>query len=267
MNKAENASLELKSIDELIQVDSPLRRMNPLSKFIITIVYILTTMSFYKYDVSGLIFMLLFPVIGYQVAMIPMRLCFYKLRIVMPLVCIMGILNPFFDRQIMLTLFGVGISGGVISMLTLVIKGILCLMASFLLIATTPIEEICGALRHLHIPTVIVSLILLTYRYVYVLLSEASILFTGYQLRAPGQKGIHISAWGSFLGQLLLRSVDRAENLYDSMLLRGYNGDIPYDYKQYKSGISVAVTAIVIMVMIVARLYNLPVLLGSLLTG
>ena len=37
-------------------------------------------------------------------------------------------------------------------MATLMMKGVFCLMASFLLIATTSIEEICGALRKLHFP-------------------------------------------------------------------------------------------------------------------
>ena len=49
-----------------------------------------------------------------------------------------------------------------------------------------------------------------------------------YHLRAPGQKGLHISAWGSFLGQLLLRSMDRAQELYSSMLLRGYHQHFHY---------------------------------------
>ena len=34
--------------------------------------------------------------------------------------------------------------------------------------------------------------------------------------------------WGSLAGQLLLRSMDRAEDVYESMLLRGYQGDYRY---------------------------------------
>ena len=49
-----------------------------------------------------------------------------------------------------------------------------------------------------------------------------------YHLRAPGQKGIHVSAWGSFLGQLLLRTMDRGRELYESMLLRGYHEHFHY---------------------------------------
>ncbi|MBQ1407612.1 MAG: hypothetical protein IIY88_05715 [Eubacterium sp.] len=57
-----------------------------------------------------------------------------------------------------------------------------------------------------------------------------------YHLRAPGQKGIHFSAWGSFLGQLLLRSMDRAQELYSSMLLRGYHEHFHYaDIDRFKT--------------------------------
>lgn len=51
-------------------------------------------------------------------------------------------------------------------------------------------------------------------------------MMLAYKLRAPGQKGIHFKVWGSFLGLLLLRSMDRAQTVYESMLLRGYQGEI-----------------------------------------
>jgi cobalt/nickel transport system permease protein len=57
---------------------------------------------------------------------------------------------------------------------------------------------------------------------------ELAVMTDAYHLRAPGQKGIHRSAWGSFLGQLLLRSMDRAQELYSSMLLRGYHHHFHY---------------------------------------
>ena len=85
-----------------------------------------------------------------------------------------------------------------------------------------------------------------------------------YSLRAPGQKGIHISAWGSFLGQLLLRSMDRAEALYHSMLLRGFRGE--YYYAEVpECGVSgVVFTVVCILAFLCARWVNLPALLGSL---
>ena len=157
----------------------------------------------------------------------------------------MGLLNPIFDRQIVTQIGTLAVSGGVVSMLTLVMKGVFCLLASFLLMATTTIEEICRALRQLHLPKTITSLLLLTFRYIGVLLSEVSVMQEAYSLRAPGQKGVHISAWGSFLGQLLLRSMDRAEALYESMELRGFCGDFSYAVRPQRLGRVLAVCDLV----------------------
>ena len=228
MNKMEKALHELSQMDELAAQNSPIHRLHPAAKLVSTIAYIVLVVSFHKYELSGLIPMVLWPVLLFQVSGIPVGTCFYKLRIVLPLVMAVGLVNPFFDRAPMLVIGGVSVSGGVISMVTLMLKGLFCLMASFLLMATTPIDSLCAALRKFHVPGVMVTLLLLTYRYVGVMTEELAIMTDAYHLRAPGQKGIHVSAWGSFLGQMLLRSMDRAQELYSSMLLRGYHEHFHY---------------------------------------
>ena len=226
---------ELAEMDELAARSSPVHALHPAAKLIATVAYILVTLSFDKYDLSGLVPMLLWPVLIFAVSGVEVRSCFYKLRIVLPLVMAVGLFNPFFDREILLRLGPLAVSGGVVSMLTLMLKGLYCLMASFLLMATTPIDSLCAALRQLHVPKILVTLLLLTYRYVGVMTEELAVMTDAYHLRAPGQKGIHVSAWGSFLGQLLLRSMDRAQELYSSMLLRGYHQHFHYaDIKPFR---------------------------------
>ena len=219
---------ELAEMDALAARRSPIHQLHPAAKLIATVIYILVVVSFHKHDLSGLIPMVLWPVLLFQISGIPVRTCFYKLRIVLPLVLAVGLFNPFFDRAPLLYLGAVPVSGGAVSMLSLMLKGTLCLMASFLLMATTSIDHLCAALRKLHIPGMLVTLLLLTYRYVGVLAGELAVMTDAYHLRAPGQKGIHVSAWGSFLGQLLLRSMDRAQELYAGMLLRGYHEHFHY---------------------------------------
>lgn len=237
MNKMQKALYELKEMDALAAGDSPVHARHPLCKLAVTVAYIACAVSFNKYDLTGLVVMALYPAIAFQLSGIPLRTCFYKLRVVLPLVMAVGLFNPFFDRAPMLMLGGVVVSGGVISMLTLMLKGVLCLTASFLLIATTPIDALCAALRKLRMPSMLVTLLLLTYRYVGVMTEEVAVMTEAYHLRAPGQRGIHVSAWGSFLGQLLLRSMDRAQELYDSMRLRGFRGDFFYaDSKPFDAG-------------------------------
>ena len=153
------------------------------------------------------------------------------------LLVLVGIANLFFDRAPVLTLGSVVLSGGAVTLLVLVVKGVLCFLAVYLLIATTGMERVCAALRQLHVPRVLVTTILLTYRYIVLLLQEGNRISTAYALRAPGEKGIHFRAWGSLLGQLLLRSVDRAQLVYESMMLRGYGWrDDPAPTRQPQKG-------------------------------
>lgn len=263
MDKISHALTEFQEMDELSAQSSPIHNMHPLIKLGVTLAYIFFVVSFDKYNLSGLIIMVLYPIIMFQVSGISMRTCFYKLRIVMPLVCAVGLVNPFFDKATMLYIGNVAISGGVISMITLMLKGVFALMASFLLIATTSMDAICAALRRIHIPGLIVTLLLLTYRYIAVMLEEVGIMSEAYHLRAPNQKGIHISAWGSFLGQLLLRSMDRADELYQSMQLRGFKDEFYYaDTKPCTAG-AVIYMLVCIAFFVVARRYNLPQMLGN----
>ena len=235
MNKMQKAIRELAEMDELAARSSPIHTLHPLAKLIATIAYIVVTLSFDKYDLGGLVPMVLWPILLFQISGIDVKSCFYKLRIVLPLVMAVGLFNPFFDKTVVLKLGNLAVTGGSFSMLTLMLKGLFCLMASFLLMATTPIDNLCAALRQLHVPKMLVTLLLLTYRYVGVMTEELAVMTDAYHLRAPGQKGIHISAWGSFLGQLLLRSMDRAQELYSSMLLRGYHQHFHYvDIKPFR---------------------------------
>ncbi|MBQ9153557.1 MAG: cobalt ECF transporter T component CbiQ [Solobacterium sp.] len=226
MNRIDQALNEMRKIDELAEMNSPVHRFCSLSKMAVTIMYILTVMSFPRHALSALILMIIYPASVSALSGISLRFALHKMRYVLPLVMAVGIFQPFLEREIMLRIGPVPVSAGVISMLVLMLKGIYCLLASFLLIAATPADRLFASLRRIHVPQIFVTLLLLTWRYIAVLGEEASVMMTAYQLRAPDQKGIHWRSWGSFIGQLLLRTMDRAQELYESMLMRGYHGEI-----------------------------------------
>ena len=242
-NNISNAIHEITKIDELARKNQWINNIHPLVKLAVTIFYIILTVSKSKYDISGLLKMAVYPVIIFILGEINFKESLKRLKIVLPLVCLIGILNPFFEKQILFQFHGIqlsksivlfknlSITSGMISMITLILKGILSVFASYLLIATTTIEKICYALRLIKIPSVIVTQIMLTYRYVTLFLSEVHLTTQAYSLRAPKQKGIHIKNWGSLLGQLLLRSMDRAYDVYSSMTLRGFCGEYYYNNK------------------------------------
>ncbi|MDO4960937.1 MAG: cobalt ECF transporter T component CbiQ [Eubacteriales bacterium] len=200
---------------------------HPLVKLIITVFYIAVTVSFDKYDLPGLFAMFVYPLAGFILSEISFADTLKRIRLVLPFVLLLGILNPFLDRHVIM-LGGFAVRGGSISMITLILKCIFTVLAAYLLVATTPLERICYALQMLHVPEIMITQIMLMYRYIFLLINEVGRISQAYALRAPGQKGINIKAWGPLVGQLLLRTIDRGTLVYESMLLRGYSGN--YDY-------------------------------------
>lgn len=264
MDQLSRAQSELSKMDAIAAGDSVVHRMHPLCKLFVTVAYIFTVVSFDKYDISGLVVMILYPVLLFQAAQIPVHFCFYKIRVVLPFICAVGLVNPFLDHMPVVQLGNMVLTGGLISMLTLMMKGCFALTASFLLIATTPMDSLCAALRRIRVPGILITLFLLTYRYIGILMGEAAVMVQAYSLRAPNQKGLHISAWGSFLGQLLLRSMDRAQELYSSMILRGFAGDFFYcDIPACRMD-SIWFTAGSFCFFVCARLVNIAQLIGNL---
>ena len=241
MQSIEKQLHEMNKLQNLQQRSHWMNALHPLGKLLVCIFYIIMVASFHKYDLQGMILMAVFPIFGFVAGDLSFREGVYRMRLILPLVIFVGIFNPFFDHNILFYIggtakeiaagqsavgsAGIPVTGGVISMLTLMLKGIYCVLSAYILIATTSIEEICYALRMLHIPRIIVIVILLIYRYFGLMAGEADRITTAYMLRAPSQKGIHYKAWGTLVGQWLLRSMDRAGNVYDSMLLRGFSGD------------------------------------------
>ena len=186
MSKIDGAIYEIHYMDTVANRDQWVNQIHPLVKLLLTILYIAVTVSFSKYDLAGVLLMGVYPAALFVLGEISFRDSIRRLRVVLPLVCFVGLFNPFFDRTPIAQVGGLVITTGMISMVTLMIKGVYSVLASYLLIATTPIEKICYAMRLLKIPAVVVTQIQLSYRYVTVLLGEASRIMQAYSLRAPG---------------------------------------------------------------------------------
>lgn len=219
---------EIKKIDELQQRDIWINKLHPVVKLIVVVAYSVLVVSVDKYNLALMILMSIFPLITFMIADLKYKQAFQRMKVVLILVIGVGIFNPMLDRELIGYVGKIPITTGMISMLTLILKGIYTVIMAYILIATTCIEDICYALRLIKVPKVLVTLILLIYRYIFIMIEEASKMMMSYKLRAPKQRGIHYRVWGPLVGQWLLRSMDRAENVYESMQLRGFDGEFYY---------------------------------------
>lgn len=237
MDRIDRAVAEYRSVEEEARGKGPLHDLHPLSKLLVTVSYLVILLSFHRYDLEGVLMMGAYPVLLFAWGNVPVRPMWRRMRVILIPVCLVGIANPFFDP-----------SGGFVSMASLLLKGLFAVAATYLLMVTTPMDDLCRALRKLRVPAVLVTVVLLIYRYLTVFLEEVARMRTAYSLRAPGQKGIHFRVWGPMVGMLLLRSVDRSESVYQGMVLRGFHGDFHYGREHsfsWKDGLYILLSILV----------------------
>ena len=222
-------------LDALSYRDTVMHRLDPRAKLIATLAFIITVVSFSKYEVTGLLPFLLFPVLLFALGDIPIKFILKKVLVVSPFAIIIGIFNPLLDRQVLHTLCGVPISGGWISFFSIMLKFFLTITSALLLIATTSFPGICHALRKLGMPEIFVSQLLFLYRYIFVLTEEAMTTVRARDMRSFGYRGLGMKVFTSIIGTLFLKTVERAERIYQAMLSRGFRGTIhtlrPYRFR------------------------------------
>ncbi|NMD71086.1 cobalt ECF transporter T component CbiQ [Bacillus sp. DNRA2] len=266
MENIKSSLYNLRLLDDLAHLDSFIHKLHPLIKLLTTIVFLVTVVSFQKTEIIRLIPFFFYPILIFTLAEIPLLPILKRVLLVAPFIIGIGIFNPMFDQHSVFIL-GIEIAQGWLTFISLCVKGLLTVTASLLLIATTGMERIAAALRTLKVPKLFVMQLLLTYRYISVLIEEVGRMLRAYSLRAPGQKGIERNAWGPFAGQLILRTFERAQRVYQAMNLRGFTGEY-YTGTSAKFGMKDLVYfAGWSLLFILSRLYNLPLLLGQMFTG
>lgn len=111
---------------------------------------------------------------------------------------------------------------------TVLLRAWLAVQAAALLLATTRYRELLWALEALRAPALIVSMLGLTYRYLFLLADDALRMLRARRARSGGGRGPGL-AWqaraaGGMVGSLFLRALDRSQRVHAAMLARGFDG-------------------------------------------
>lgn len=123
---------------------------------------------------------------------------------------------------------------GLILFLTILVKSWLSVQAVLLLTATTHALDVIRALHAFRLPVVLITILAVTYRYLFVLMAAAQQLGRARACRSaavPGRRSgrnvlWHIRVLGHMIGTLFLRSYERSERIYVAMISRGYDGEV-----------------------------------------
>lgn len=194
---------------------------------IITIVFLVAVLSVPLQEPQKLIWLAAYPIIFSEIAGIGYLKVLLKSLWIIPLVALIGMFNPIIDTE---PAFSVGdkiISKGWVSFISIVLRGILSLQGVILLVETTGFLDIFNTLLTFKCPTLLVTQLQLTYRYISVIIEEAVVMRRARESRGFGEKSYPLKMWAAMIGQLLLRSIMRATRIHRAMLARGFNGSIP----------------------------------------
>lgn len=222
-----NAMVHMRALEEQSAKATFVHARHPLAHLLVTLFALAAAASFDRYALAAPLPLLIYPLFMLTAGEIPLRLILARMLPALPLALGVGLAGPVADRVLVEVLPGVTVAAGWISLLSIALRGCLCVACSLLMMAVTGMPGLSEALLALRVPRTLVTQLLFTFRSVQTLAEEAGRISLAYRLRAPGKRAPSIREWGTLAGQWLLRSLRRAERIDAAMRCRGFSGAWP----------------------------------------
>lgn len=259
--------LSVGQMDDLGRLDSPVHRIDARVKAAVTFAFIAVVVSFGPHEVSALTPLAAYPLYLVAAGGIPVRAIARKILVASPFAVAVAIFNPLLDRETMVMVAGVGISGGWVSFVSVMLRFALTVGAALALVACTGMFRLGAGLQRLGVPSIFVAQLLFLYRYLFVVAEEAVGMVRSVSLRGGDARAIPASAYAGLVGHLLLRSMDRAARVHRAMRARGFDGTVRVQERGTIDGRSIGFAAFWLCSFAAARTWNLAEWLGGLIVG
>jgi cobalt/nickel transport system permease protein len=267
MAAIDGALLDFKRLDQLAMGDTGIHHLDPRAKVLATLAFIVSVISFDKYALTAIVPFIVFPVVMVALGNLPPGYIVKKVLLLCPFVLMVGAFNPFFDRVVLFELGPFGVTGGMVSFASIIVKAVLTIGAAIVLVCVTGFPDICWALERMGMPRVFAVQLLFLYRYIFVLTEEGCRVSRAWHLRSFAGKGLGMKSYGSLLGHLLLRTWMRAERVHMAMLSRGFTGEF-HTHKQFRFGRRELLFLVGWSALFMTfRFHNAAQLLGTFVTG
>jgi cobalt/nickel transport system permease protein len=197
-------------LDRYSRVDSPIHRLPAETKLLIALAFLLT--------------ILLMP--------LPMGSCFTAMAVFLLAIAVVSRIPPGYLIKRLLwfepMVLGVAMlawfqpNGGRV-FASILVKSTLCLLTMILLSNTTPFSSMLRVLRGVRVPPLFITTLALMYRYLFVLVDEAERMQRARASRTFLRRRRDVwKTLGTVIGQLFVRSTERAERIYAAMCARGW---------------------------------------------
>lgn len=212
------------SIDALSVADSRLQRIDPRLRLAAAAAF--ATVVAVSYDPPALVAAVAVSVLLAALSRLPAKVVAARLLVVNGLVVLLWVMLPFtLPGESLLRVGPLSASReGVLLAAQVTLKSNAIVLAFMSLVATLPPATIGHALHRMRVPDKIVHLLLMTYRYIFVLEDEYQRLARAARIRGF-RAGTDLHTYRTYaylVGMLFVRAADRAERVRNAMLCRGF---------------------------------------------
>jgi len=217
--------------------DSLIHRIDPRYKVVVAVVFTVVVAVSYRF--TTLVTALAISLILVQVARLNLRAVAGRLLVVFAFLALLWIVLPLTFQgpagleigPLVLTRPGIVLAGQIS------LKSVAILLSLIALTGTMHFAALGHALDRLRVPDKIVHLLLMTYRYIFVIETEYRRLLRAAKIRGF-RAGTNLHTYRTYaylLGMLFVRAAARAERVYQAMRCRGFHGRF-YCLSEFRPG-------------------------------
>lgn len=218
-------------IDHLAMGDSLAHRLDPRAKLAVAVVFTAFVVSVPKYAAAALVPYAIVPFAWLAFGGVPFGFVARHLLVVSPFILFVAVFNPLYDTRPVLVHVGpwaFWVRAGVLSCLSICGKFVLTVSALVALVSTTRFHELLKAMAWFRLPRLFIIELSFLYRYLFLLVEQVQRLKRARECRAVGKSrlGWGLRSTGGIIGNLFLRTLERAERVYAAMAARGFDGSV-----------------------------------------
>ena len=207
----------LRDLDALSARDVPLARLDPRAPLLLTLLLSVLVASYPRGEFLALLPFLAWPAALASLAAVPARPLLRALLVPLPFVLLAALPALLVEP---------GAEGRAVAA-SVLLRFLLTAASALLLAAVWGLPALAWAMERLGAPAVLVTQLLVLWRYLFVLGEEAVRMERARAMRSFGTRGRELALAGPFLGTLLLRSQDRAERIDRALRARAFTGRFP----------------------------------------
>ncbi len=244
-------------IDKYSNLDSPVHRIDPRVKLVAVFSVIVIIVS----EAPGAVFPFIFygAIIALLIfiSRIPLSYIMKRCLIAAPFILLAALLYPV-SSIISQGYQSFGLSNPEVKAgLTILLKGFMALILLILLTSTEKFHNLLLGLRKLKMPKLLGVISALMYRYVFIIHDEMLRTTRARDSRTPGRLTIsRLKVYGNQSAMIFLRSLERSQIIYNSMLSRGFDGNFPGMQSLALRGKDVIAATVFVLLVLTVRLTN-----------